>query len=54
MGGVYETQETYFLYFNQSLEIQSNLSNPGSVGPTGARMCENAQNSEYSTEETDR
>ena len=24
------------------------------MGPTGARVCENAHNSEYSTEETDR
>ena len=37
----------------KGLNVQSNLSNPGSVGPTGARMCENAHNSEYSTEETD-
>ena len=36
------------------LQVQSNLSYPGSVGPTGARMCENAHNSEYSGEETDR
>ena len=27
---------------------------PCSMGPIGARMCENAHNSEYSTEETDR
>ena len=38
----------------QQVKVQSNLSNPGSVGPTGARMCESAHNSEYITEETDR
>ena len=47
-------QSTLYCALCPNFRIQSNLSYPGSVGPTGARMCENSHNFEYSTEETHR